>query len=378
MNHITLLLYLVFTLTSITIVLGYNDNDNSEHYTSTTISKAANESCRRWKVHCWHSSKTIEDGEVTVIIKKCTTISQSRSRTITHHYTSSPTPITAKTTGKSISESTSKASDVYPKPTSSGRNSIVHSPHHVAATPTSISSTTTTTTTTTTITTTTTTTATTTTTTATTPTTTTEATPLAIAPTATEESGHSGTTHSSTSTDTSNSNDSNNSNNSNNSNSGDSNNNNNDDNNSNSSNDNSNDNDDDDNDNDDNNSSNNENGANTSVTDHNLTPTAQTQPPSPSQPNGPSIFSNNELPVANNVSNKALGIGLGVGIGCVAALGLAGLIVHNNRKRKELMEEDQGIPTRWRPQSFMGVVASVVSKLPRSPSQRSKASTSNL
>ncbi|KAI8093204.1 uncharacterized protein BX664DRAFT_329144 [Halteromyces radiatus] len=33
--------------------------------------------------------------------------------------------------------------------------------------------------------------------------------------------------------------------------------------------------------------------------------------------------------------------------------------------------------TRWRPQSFMGVVASVVAKLPRSPSQRSQESASS-
>jgi hypothetical protein len=99
-------------------------------------------------------------------------------------------------------------------------------------------------------------------------------------------------------------------------------------------------------------------------------------------------------------TNTSLGLGLGLGVGCVAALGLAGLLVHNRRRHQQ--QEDQlggetprgfnGDPapftssfddasspqqssTKWRPQSFMGVVASVVAKLPRSPSQRSCAST---
>ncbi|KAI8982569.1 hypothetical protein BDB01DRAFT_793220 [Pilobolus umbonatus] len=79
--------------------------------------------------------------------------------------------------------------------------------------------------------------------------------------------------------------------------------------------------------------------------------------------------------VKNNISNKALGIGLGVGVGCIAALGLAGLLVHNRKKQQEYVDDPNDVSTRWRPQSFMGVVATVVSKLPRSPSQRSRASS---
>lgn len=88
------------------------------------------------------------------------------------------------------------------------------------------------------------------------------------------------------------------------------------------------------------------------------------------------VFSTSDPSVPSHVSNKALGIGLGVGIGCIAALGLAGLLVHNRKKQTQVIDNTSGaqVPTRWRPQSFMGVVASVVSKLPRSPSQRSKAS----
>lgn len=94
------------------------------------------------------------------------------------------------------------------------------------------------------------------------------------------------------------------------------------------------------------------------------------------------VFNDNDASVSGDISNKALGIGLGVGIGCIAALGLAGLFVHNRKKRQEhiALDDSSGaqVPTRWRPQSFMGVVASVVSRLPRSPSQRSKASADML
>ncbi|KAI7858203.1 hypothetical protein BDC45DRAFT_554307 [Circinella umbellata] len=81
--------------------------------------------------------------------------------------------------------------------------------------------------------------------------------------------------------------------------------------------------------------------------------------------------------VEGNVSNKSLGIGLGVGIGCVAAIGLAGLLVANKRKRENQSSTasyNDDVDTHWRPQSFMGVVASVVAKLPRSASLRSNHS----
>ncbi|SAM01225.1 hypothetical protein [Absidia glauca] len=76
-------------------------------------------------------------------------------------------------------------------------------------------------------------------------------------------------------------------------------------------------------------------------------------------------------------TNTSLGLGLGLGVGCVAAVGLAGLLVHNRRRGQE---QDRTVAEssdqlRWRPQSFMGVVASVVAKLPRSPSQRSQMNT---
>jgi hypothetical protein len=99
-------------------------------------------------------------------------------------------------------------------------------------------------------------------------------------------------------------------------------------------------------------------------------------PESPQDPNGGSILTH-EMAVNNNVPNKALGIGLGVGVGCIAALGLVGLLFHSKKKKQDDEQQPSGKQyTRWRPQSFMGVVASVVSKLPRSPSQRSKASSS--
>ncbi|KAG0185827.1 hypothetical protein DFQ28_008719, partial [Apophysomyces sp. BC1034] len=80
--------------------------------------------------------------------------------------------------------------------------------------------------------------------------------------------------------------------------------------------------------------------------------------------------------VPGSVSNKAIGIGLGVGIGCVAALGLAGLLIHNRRKQAEGQSlGESNVQTRWRPQSFMAAVAAVASRLSRTPSQRSKLST---
>ncbi|KAG0190871.1 hypothetical protein DFQ28_001419 [Apophysomyces sp. BC1034] len=105
--------------------------------------------------------------------------------------------------------------------------------------------------------------------------------------------------------------------------------------------------------------------------------------PNGGDPNGDGNGGINETQaVSGNMSNKTLGIGLGLGIGCVAAVGLAGLLVHNRRKHQDQLassrslagEEDPNVSTRWRPQSFMGVVASVVAKLPRSPSLRSNVS----
>jgi hypothetical protein len=122
----------------------------------------------------------------------------------------------------------------------------------------------------------------------------------------------------------------------------------------------------------------------TTTTESIFTPTSSSiDPPVLAAPtNNPNdLYNNPDVTAGNDIGNKALGIGLGVGIGCIAALGLAGLLVHNRKKQQQspLNEEAAStVPTRWRPQSFMGVVASVVSKLPRSPSQRSKASTNML
>lgn len=97
--------------------------------------------------------------------------------------------------------------------------------------------------------------------------------------------------------------------------------------------------------------------------------------------NVPSDVFSNDPSAPNDVNNKQLGIGLGVGIGLLAALGLAGLFVLHRRKQGQqeiALDDSNSPPTRWRPSSFMGVVASVVNKLPRSPSQRSKASNDML
>ncbi|CAO3621334.1 unnamed protein product [Cunninghamella echinulata] len=93
--------------------------------------------------------------------------------------------------------------------------------------------------------------------------------------------------------------------------------------------------------------------------------------------------------VGNNADDKRnLGIGLGVGIGCIAAIALAGLLIYNHRHKNGQSSSrsfnslgnnnsDDAVNTRWRTQSFMGVVAAVVAKLPRSASLRSKSSSTN-
>ncbi|KAI9309328.1 hypothetical protein BJ944DRAFT_258705 [Cunninghamella echinulata] len=93
--------------------------------------------------------------------------------------------------------------------------------------------------------------------------------------------------------------------------------------------------------------------------------------------------------VGNNADdNRNLGIGLGVGIGCIAAIALAGLLIYNHRHKNGQSSSrsfnslgnnnsDEAVNTRWRTQSFMGVVAAVVAKLPRSASLRSKSSSMN-
>ncbi|KAI8337553.1 hypothetical protein BC941DRAFT_425604 [Chlamydoabsidia padenii] len=120
------------------------------------------------------------------------------------------------------------------------------------------------------------------------------------------------------------------------------------------------------------------------TSDSNVATAAAAAAAAPSGSGGGSNPNNNYIEtqaVENDGStNKSLGLGLGLGVGCVAALGLAGLLVHSRRRNQQQISDttQRGDPmdnTRWRPQSFMGVVASVVAKLPRSPSQRSQASS---
>ncbi|KAG2202950.1 hypothetical protein INT47_008982 [Mucor saturninus] len=88
-----------------------------------------------------------------------------------------------------------------------------------------------------------------------------------------------------------------------------------------------------------------------------------------------------------------LAIGLGVGFGCLAILGLAVLFLQNYKKKQRIshhsptdatsnfffaekprsLTSSNDISTRWRPNSFLGVVASVVARLPASRSSGSVA-----
>jgi hypothetical protein len=90
--------------------------------------------------------------------------------------------------------------------------------------------------------------------------------------------------------------------------------------------------------------------------------------------------------VHNQSTNRALKLGLGLGFGSISLLILIGVkkeknIVRNNcfhgygvcvffTKRPALfkkdlfLEKDEGVSTRWRPQSLLGVVITMTSKLP--------------
>ncbi|KAI7882123.1 uncharacterized protein EV154DRAFT_523147 [Mucor mucedo] len=88
-----------------------------------------------------------------------------------------------------------------------------------------------------------------------------------------------------------------------------------------------------------------------------------------------------------------LAIGLGVGFGCLAILGLVVLFLQNYKKKQRIshhsptdatsnffsaekpssLTSSNDISTRWRPNSFLGVVASVVARLPASRSSGSVA-----
>ncbi|KAG0169499.1 hypothetical protein DFQ30_003557 [Apophysomyces sp. BC1015] len=66
-------------------------------------------------------------------------------------------------------------------------------------------------------------------------------------------------------------------------------------------------------------------------------------------------------------TSSAAGVSVGLAAGCIAAVGLAGMVVH--RRRQPENYENQGdleAPmTHWRPQSFMVAVSGAVSKLPK-------------
>lgn len=79
-----------------------------------------------------------------------------------------------------------------------------------------------------------------------------------------------------------------------------------------------------------------------------------------------------------SVSNKTIGISIGAAIGCVAAVGLAGMMVYKRQSRRRFDDSigagniDESSPqTHWRPNSFMAAVTSVVARLPRDRSSSS-------
>ena len=83
--------------------------------------------------------------------------------------------------------------------------------------------------------------------------------------------------------------------------------------------------------------------------------------------------------VAGQVDDQTLAIGLGVGIGAAALLGLLVFIAYYQYKRRSqpplALPGGERISTHWRSQSFLAAITAVVTNLPRTPSQRSKASS---
>lgn len=79
-----------------------------------------------------------------------------------------------------------------------------------------------------------------------------------------------------------------------------------------------------------------------------------------------------------SVSNKTIGISVGAAVGCIAAVGLAGMMVYKRQTRRRFEDSigggnhmDDPPQTHWRPTSFMAAVTSVVARLPRDRSSSS-------
>jgi hypothetical protein len=69
-------------------------------------------------------------------------------------------------------------------------------------------------------------------------------------------------------------------------------------------------------------------------------------------------------------ANKIIGIVVGLGCVVVGAAGLAGFIVSRRRDKASQISLEQGdVQTRWRPQSFVAVVATAVSRLQKTCSR---------
>ncbi|KAI8581772.1 hypothetical protein K450DRAFT_278844 [Umbelopsis ramanniana AG] len=90
----------------------------------------------------------------------------------------------------------------------------------------------------------------------------------------------------------------------------------------------------------------------------------------------PSVTANLESPTSTQAESEAVRaerankiIGIVVGLGCVVigAAGLAGIIIIRKReKARQIVLDDPDVQTRWRPQSFLAVVTTAVTRAQQS------------
>lgn len=121
--------------------------------------------------------------------------------------------------------------------------------------------------------------------------------------------------------------------------------------------------------------------------------TSQKPTATPSAPLDTSFHINNSNPdeytSGLHTGKHKLALGLGIGFGCLAIIGLVALLIQNYKRKLKInhhspndvgnffSEKPKSLPssndisTRWRPSSLLGVVASVVARLPASRSSGS-------
>ncbi|KAI9285114.1 hypothetical protein BC943DRAFT_380631 [Umbelopsis sp. AD052] len=125
---------------------------------------------------------------------------------------------------------------------------------------------------------------------------------------------------------------------------------------------------DDDDDEDDDDDDGNDNGSNMAVA-HMVTPSAtmSARPSVTAYLESPTNTQAESEAVRAERANKIIGIVVGLGCVVIGAAGLAGIIIIRKReKARQIVLDDQDVQTRWRPQSFLAVVTTAVTRAQQS------------